>query len=619
MTATAKQKQEKATGYDRLIDWRLFAIPLGLLILILIMPTPRSMLTVGAEISLGPTLVKEHFAREVFSTDYAELNQWQTQMVQMMKASMDRSSFSHAVFMTRNRRWCEKNEIPSSEAGLAAVHETAAAMDPARFEELLRSGHQLKTSGIDIDALTGSDATRVARAGFHVKVAVATVAFVVGCFVTEAIPLPMVAFCIGVIALLTGIFDREVMPSLYWSDATWFIMGSLMFATAFVKTGVDRRIGIMMFGKLRQPSVRWVTFVIIVIIAPLTMFMSDHALAAMFLPIGILLYTTATAAAGDDDPELAKMLMITIAMACNLGGSLAPSGAARNIIMMGYAEDMYGITIGFAQWMLYCVPFLLFAIPLTWLVVNWRFKPQITDLGPSIRVVQEQIEREGGRWSRAQIVSLVIFLVMLTSWITENNLLYKLTGLRIGIGVLAVMGAIAYMLAGIVSWRDYQNRVDWGVVWLYAGAIIFGRILITTGGAYWIASSVVQVVVPLGLGSGLGLLLSGNIITGLVTQIMADGPACAAVGPVTLAMAGIVHPGTAMIPFVAMSTAIASSLAYCLIIGTPPNAIVYASGFLSQRDYLRAGVILFITNLGVLLLMAATYWRWLGWSGLPMY
>jgi len=68
-----------------------------------------------------------------------------------------------------------------------------------------------------------------------------------------------------------------------------------------------------------------------------------------------------------------------------------------------------------------------------------------------------------------------------------------------------------------------------------------------------------------------------------------------------------------------MSTAIASSLAYCLIIGTPPNAIVYASGYLEQRDYLRAGVILFFTNLGVLLLQAAFYWRWLGWPGLPAF
>jgi len=115
----------------------------------------------------------------------------------------------------------------------------------------------------------------------------------------------------------------------------------------------------------------------------------------------------------------------------------------------------------------------------------------------------------------------------------------------------------------------------------------------------------------------LGMLLSGNVIVGMLTQLMADGPACAAVGPVTLAMAGIVHPGTAMIPFVAMSTSIASSFAYCLVIGTPPNAIVYASGYLEPKDYLRVGIILWFTNMAGLMLMASTYWYWIGWPDLP--
>ena len=376
---------------------------------------------------------------------------------------------------------------------------------------------------------------------------------------------------------------------------------------------------LMMFGKLKNPNIKWITLIIILIISPLTMFMSDHALAAMFLPIGIVLYGTATQGEGRDDPELAKMLMITIAMACNLGGSLAPSGAARNIIMMSYAEDMFGVSIGFGQWCIYCMPFLIFVMPLTWLVINWRFKPVIKNLGPSLAVVKHEVGKEGGKWTRQQIISVAIFVVMLFCWITEKNLIYSLTGIRFGIGVLAVMGAIAYILAGVVNWRDYQTRVDWGVVWLYAGAIIFGRILVQTGGAYWIAKSVVDLTLPLGLGKGLGLLLTGNVITGLLTQLMADGPACAAVGPVTLAMAGISHPGTSMIPFTAMSTAIASSLAYCLVIGTPPNAIVYSSGYLEPKDYLRVGAILWLTNMGALMLLSTFYWNWMGWSGLPAF
>jgi sodium-dependent dicarboxylate transporter 2/3/5 len=157
------------------------------------------------------------------------------------------------------------------------------------------------------------------------------------------------------------------------------------------------------------------------------------------------------------------------------------------------------------------------------------------------------------------------------------------------------------------------------VVWLYAGAIIFGKVLVDTGGAYWIARSLVSLADSLGIGKGIGLMTAGNVITGLLTQIMADGPACAAVGPVTLAMAGIVHPGSSMIPFMAMGTAIASSFAYCLVIGTPPNAIVYASGYLKSKDYLRVGIILWVTNMIGLILMATIYWRWMGWSGLNSF
>jgi len=81
-------------------------------------------------------------------------------------------------------------------------------------------------------------------------------------------------------------------------------------------------------------------------------------------------------------------------------------------------------------------------------------------------------------------------------------------------------------------------------------------------------------------------------------------------------MAGIVHPGSTFLPFVAMSTAISSSMAYCLIIGTPPNAIVYASGYLEPKDYVRVGIpIWFFANI-LLMLLVAGYWAFRGFSGL---
>jgi di/tricarboxylate transporter len=69
----------------------------------------------------------------------------------------------------------------------------------------------------------------------------------------------------------------------------------------------------------------------------------------------------------------------------------------------------------------------------------------------------------------------------------------------------------------------------------------------------------------------------------------------------------------------AMATAISSSFAYCLIIGTPPNAIVYASGYLEPKDYLRVGIPMwFIANI-VLILLTAVYWGMRGFGTLPAF
>jgi di/tricarboxylate transporter len=224
-----------------------------------------------------------------------------------------------------------------------------------------------------------------------------------------------------------------------------------------------------------------------------------------------------------------------------------------------------------------------------------------------------------GGWNRNQIVAVTIFGIMLVGWVTEKNLLNDLLGVRLGIGVIAVAGAVAYLLLGVVNWRDYHEKVDWGVVWLYAGAIIFGRILDSTGAAYWMARSIIDATTAIGIYSGTALLTIGVAVTSFMTNIMADGPAAAAVGPVTLNMAAVARPGTTLIPFMGLITSCASSFAYLLVIGTPPNAIVYASGLLEPKDFLRVGIPCFIAAFVVVVLMAVFYWPIIGFQQLKPF
>ncbi len=615
----AKERTEqKATGYDKYVDWKLFIFPVVLFAIVLILPTPDGMKDVGTEYKVGPKAVVNCIAQELFHQKSSDLTQWELLTAQMMERNMRMGALTKERFLRRNVKWCKKYNIQADSKNLERAHDyVKVKVSDEAFESIMNNAVKLRRDDLKYENLSGGDKKAADKGAWQIKVAIAMGVFVVFCFITECIPLPGVAFCIGLILVFTGVVTRKEVAMLYWSDACWFIMGSLMFAAAFVKTGVDKRICLMMFRKLAVPNVRWITLIFFVIIAPLASFISDHALAAMFLPIGMLLYYNSLTKDVPEDPELAKMLMIAIAMACNIGGFGAPSGGARNVIMMTYLEDMFGFDIGYFQWVSYAFPFVIVMIPITWFVTNWRFKPKITSLAPAMEHLKAEIAKMGG-WNRHQVFALIIFVVMLFGWFTEK-IFYNLGiyPVRLGIGVIAIAGAVAYIISGVVNWRDYQEKVDWGVVWLYAGAIIFGRTLDSTGAAYWLARTCIDALGPLGADSGVPLMMVSNGLTAVLTNLMADGPAAAAVGPIALNMAGLVHPGTSFLPFMAMGTAAASSFAYCLVIGTPPNAIVYASGYLEPKDYLKAGAIIWVAANIVLIILTAVYWGMRGFGNLP--
>jgi anion transporter len=613
----AKEKK-KVSGYDKYVDWKVFIFPVVALFLILLLPTPYGMKDVGTEYNVGPKAVVNYITKEIFGKNKSDAEQWQLITAQMMEQNMLMGALTKERFMKRDLKWAKKYKIQADEKNFNKASEYVKEnISTERFLEIMKSAMKLRTSELKYEDLNEKDKKAADKGAWNIKVAVAMGAFVVLCFLTECIPLPSVAFCVGLILVFTGVVSRQEVAQLYWDDACWFIMGSLMFAAAFVKTGVDKRVCMLMFKKLAVPNVRWITLIFFLIIAPLAAFISDHALAAMFLPIGMLLYQNSLTDEIPEDPELGKMLMIGIAMACNIGGPGAPSGGARNVIMMTYLTDMFGFDIGYLQWMTYCFPYVIVMIPITWIILNWRFSPRITSLAPAMAHLQNEIGKMGA-WNAKQRWALGIFVVMVFGWFTEKAFFQiGIYPVRLGIGVIAVAGAIAYIFAGVVNWRDYQEKVDWGVVWLYAGAIIFGRTLDDTGAAYWLARSALDALAPFGMDSGLPLMATSNGLTAILTNLMADGPAAAAVGPITLNMAGLVHPGTTYLPFMAMSTAIASSFAYCLIIGTPPNAIVYASGYLEPKDYLRVGIPIFVIANILLLLLTAVYWNLRGFGDLP--
>ncbi len=279
------QAKSKATGYDKYVNWKIFFIPVVLFFAVLVLPTPYGMKDVGTEVQVGPGAVVNLITGELFQKDRSAAAQWELLTAQMMEQNMRMGALSKARFLKRNLKWCHKYKIPADAANLKKAHAFVEAnVSDEAYVDLMNRAMELRKDGLKYEELTGKELAAAQKGAWQIKVAVAMMVFVVFCFMTECIPLPGVAFCIGLILVFTGVVTRKEVAMLYWDDACWFIMGSLMFAAAFVKTGVDKRMCLMMFKKLAVPNVKWVTLIFFVIIAPLAAFISDHALAAMFLP-----------------------------------------------------------------------------------------------------------------------------------------------------------------------------------------------------------------------------------------------------------------------------------------------------------------------------------------------
>ena len=178
----------------------------------------------------------------------------------------------------------------------------------------------------------------------------------------------------------------------------------------------------------------------------------------------------------------------------------------------------------------------------------------------------------------------------------------------VGLGTIALVGAITFMVLGLVRWDDLNSGVNWGVVLLYAGAISLGVQMKETGAALWVANSFLDVL-PEGMESGFGLWAAVSALTTFVTNTMSNGAAVAVLGPISLNMASASGESPLVLGFI---TSISSAFAYLTVIGTPACTIVYASGYLKTTDFLRVGYKMVIMSTLVLLAFAAFYWPLIG-------
>ncbi|MBU7013619.1 MAG: DASS family sodium-coupled anion symporter [Theionarchaea archaeon] len=417
-----------------------------------------------------------------------------------------------------------------------------------------------------------------------------------GAFLTDALPVPGVALLIPLLLVVFQIDTPDGVASSMMSDSVLFILGSLMIATVMIKHGVDKRIASFILTRTGTSTFR-VSFGIVAACALLSSFMSDHMVAAVMLPVGIAIVESARE---ERSPSLGKLIMFCIAYGCAIGGMGTPSGGARNAIMLAYLHQLFGIQITYGQWAVAAFPMVLVNIPVTAVVLTRIFKPEVRDLGKALQGLRRK-ESQIHPMKKEEKISISVFAVIVVLWI--------LVGTRFGLGMIALFGAVLYLLCGVVEWAEYQRGVAWGVVLLYSGAISLGIAMMETGAAHFLAEEFLSLLSSLGVHSGQSFAASVAFLTMMMTQAMSDGAAVAVLGPINLNLAAL---SGASVVQVGLATACSAAFAYLLVIGTPPNAIVSSSGYVLPRDFLKAGIIQFIASYLILLFFILVVWGILG-------
>ena len=407
--------------------------------------------------------------------------------------------------------------------------------------------------------------------------------------VTEPIPLPAIAMYILVMEVYLGIGSANDIAKSFMNDAVFFIMGSLMLAVAIIKQGWDARIALGIIT-LTGNKTRNIVFGFTAISAILASFIGEHTVAAIMLPIAMTLIHF-TSEDKQKVQNLSAVLLFSIAYGALVGSIGTPSGGGRNVIMIDYLRDS-GLSISYINWMLRVYPLVLIQIPIVSWVLMKSFTPEFIKLDSGVRKLVVQVAKSAEMTGRNTIAA-VIFLLVFAGWIFFSE--------SVGLGTIALTGVLMYLVGGFVKWEDLSKNTHWGVILLFGSTISLGSNIKATGAAVWLAESIVNFIEPVINKLPFVADLIVTIMTTTMANVLSSSATVAVLGPITMNMGqDSMHMG--------MVTAIASAFGYFTAVAAPACTIVYSSGLVNAKDYLKVGWKMGVISIVLLVIYANTYW-----------
>ena len=328
---------------------------------------------------------------------------------------------------------------------------------------------------------------------------------------------------------------------------------------------------------------------------------SNTATALMMLPIGL---SVVDLVRQDDAAEAGHgfgvALMLGIAYACSVGGMATLIGTPTNALLAGFVQETYGVDLSFAGWFAFGFPLALVGLGIVYLVLTRGVLRVGGDTSEEARQFVTAERAKLGALAVPEVRVAVVFTVVALLWMTRPLLGSLVPALSdTGIGIAGALTLFALPAGAgprgtrLLDWETAKT-LPWGVLLLFGGGLSLAAAIQATGLAEWIGARLGGFALPT-------VLVLGLVITTVVflTELTSNTATAAAFLPVLGGLALGVDP----LPLLVAST-LAASCAFMLPVATPPNAIVYGSGFLSIGEMARAGFVLNIVFIALLTVLA---------------
>ena len=423
-------------------------------------------------------------------------------------------------------------------------------------------------------------------------------------WITEAVSISVTALLPLILFPLLKIMSIEEVGANYGSPIIFLFFGGFILALALEKVNLHRRIALSII-KITGTSPNKVVLGFMIATAVLSMWISNTATAVLMLPIALSVIGLLV---NDDDGftksdrNFALSVMLGIAFSANAGGIATVIGTPPNSVMIGLLENEYNIEISFLKWMIIGVPFSAVMIATSYFVlVKWLYPSRQLKFSASRNVINEELRKLGPMSGKEKMV-LAIFAVTVFLWIFRTVINEIFPALKLNDTIISMAAAIAmfslpYNLKKgdfIIEWKDTQ-KLAWGILILFGGGLALAKGMSVSG--------IVDVVANAIASSEITILFTAVLLITLMlfmTELMSNVALVAVLAPV---VAGIAIGLEIPILYLLIPVTMASSCAFMLPMATPPNAIVFASGYIKVHEMARVGFFLNIIAVLILVLM----------------